>query len=101
MDNQLRPLNLGEILDRTAQLYRRNFWLYVGTAALPLLFVLALAIPIGALFVIPGIAGIGAWERTPATIVAIANNRISFINVLLLSWDRQVLGLCLECLYNA
>jgi hypothetical protein len=72
MDNQLRPLNLGEILDRTAQLYRRNFWLYVGTAALPLLFVLALAIPIGALFVIPGIAGIGAWERTPATIVAIA-----------------------------
>jgi hypothetical protein len=25
MDNRLRPLNLGEILDRTVQLYRRNF----------------------------------------------------------------------------
>ena len=71
MDNQLRPLNLGEILDRTAQLYRRNFWLFVGTAALPLLFVLALAIPAGAIFVLPGIANHGVWDNTPATIIAI------------------------------
>jgi hypothetical protein len=71
MDNQLRPLNLGEILDRTAQLYRRNFWLYVGTAALPLLFVLALAIPAGAIFVIPGIAAPGAWGNTPSAVIAI------------------------------
>ena len=72
MDNQLRPLNLGEILDRTAQLYRHNFWLFVGTAALPLVFVLALAIPIGAIFVIPGIAGSGTWEKTPSAVIAIA-----------------------------
>lgn len=72
MDNQLRPLNLGEILDRTAQLYRRNFWLYIGTAALPLLFVLALAIPAGAIFVIPGIATPGAWENTPSAVIAVA-----------------------------
>ena len=71
MDNQLRPLNLGEILDRTAQLYRRNFWLYVGTAALPLLLILALAIPAGAIFIIPGVAGSGTWDNTPAAIVAI------------------------------
>jgi hypothetical protein len=71
MDNQLRPLNLGEILDRTAQLYRRNFWLYVGTAALPLLFVLALAIPAGAIFVIPGVAARGAWGSAPAAVIAI------------------------------
>lgn len=71
MDNQLRPLNLGEILDGTAQLYRRNFWLYVGTAALPLLFVLALAIPAGAIFVLPGIANHGVWENTSSTIIAI------------------------------
>ena len=71
MDNPLRPLNLGEILDRTAQLYRRSFWLYVGTAALPLLFVLALAIPTGAIFIIPGIAGNGAWEDTPLAVLAI------------------------------
>jgi len=72
MDNQLRPLNLGEILDRTAQLYRRNFWLFVGTAALPLLFVFALAIPAGAILIIPGIAGSGTWENTPSAVIAIA-----------------------------
>ncbi len=72
MDNQLRPLNLGEILDRTAQLYRRNFWLFVGTAAMPLLLVLALAIPIGAFFVLPGVAGIGALANTPSAIITIA-----------------------------
>jgi hypothetical protein len=30
VDNNLRPLTLGEILDRTAQLYRNNFWLFAG-----------------------------------------------------------------------
>ncbi len=72
MDNQLRPLNLGEILDRTAQLYRRNFWLFVGTAALPLLIVFALAIPAGAIFLIPGIAGSRAAGLSPAEIGIIA-----------------------------
>lgn len=33
--NDLRPLGLGEILDRTFTLYRRNFVLFVGTAAIP------------------------------------------------------------------
>lgn len=30
MDNQLRPLNLGEILDRTADLYRSRFLFFTG-----------------------------------------------------------------------
>lgn len=72
MNEILRPLNLGEILDRTAQLYRRNFWLFVGTAALPLVFVLALAIPVGALFAVPLISGAGAGEPSPAAIAIIA-----------------------------
>lgn len=33
MDTNLRPLTLGEILDRTAQLYRENFLLFAGIAA--------------------------------------------------------------------
>lgn len=65
-------MNLGEILDRTAQLYRRNFWLYIGTAALPLLFVLALAIPAGAIFVIPGIAARGIWANPTSAVIAVA-----------------------------
>jgi hypothetical protein len=33
METHLRPLTLGEILDRTAQLYRSNFWLFAGISA--------------------------------------------------------------------
>ncbi|HUC54657.1 MAG TPA: hypothetical protein VMR90_11445 [Candidatus Cybelea sp.] len=38
----LRPLSIGELLDRTFSLYRRNFLLFVGIAAIPQLLVLAL-----------------------------------------------------------
>ncbi len=34
MTTQLRPLNLGEVLDRTAELYRMNFPLFAGIAAI-------------------------------------------------------------------
>jgi len=37
----LRPLSLGEILDRTFSLYRSNFLLFLGIAAIPQLAVLA------------------------------------------------------------
>ena len=38
----LRPLTLGEILDRTFTLYRRNFLLFVGISAIPQTLVLAI-----------------------------------------------------------
>jgi hypothetical protein len=38
----LRPLSLGEILDRTFTLYRRNFLLFLGITALPQLLILGL-----------------------------------------------------------
>jgi len=34
----LRPLSLGELLDRTFFLYRRHFLLFVGIAAIPYSF---------------------------------------------------------------
>jgi uncharacterized membrane protein len=34
MTNQLRPMSLGEILDRTAELYRNNFLLFAGIAVI-------------------------------------------------------------------
>jgi|SRR5579872_1061446 len=37
----LRPLSLGDILDRTFSLYRRHFLLFVGIAGIPQLLVLA------------------------------------------------------------
>ena len=33
METNLRPMTLGEILDRTAQLYRSHFWLFAGIAS--------------------------------------------------------------------
>jgi Membrane domain of glycerophosphoryl diester phosphodiesterase len=38
----LRPLSLGEILDRTFSLYRRHFLLFVGITAIPHLLILAM-----------------------------------------------------------
>ena len=33
METNLRPMSLGEILDHTAQIYRTNFLLFAGIAA--------------------------------------------------------------------
>ena len=38
----LRPLSIGEILDRTFTLYRRNFLLFLGITAIPRLLSLGL-----------------------------------------------------------
>lgn len=38
----LRPLSIGELLDRTFSLYRRNFLLFIGISAIPHLLVLGL-----------------------------------------------------------
>jgi MFS family permease len=41
MSSDLGPMTLGELLDRTFSLYRRNFLLFVGIVALPHLILLA------------------------------------------------------------
>jgi hypothetical protein len=33
---ELRPLSLGELLDRAFLLYRRNFWLFAGIMVIPM-----------------------------------------------------------------
>lgn len=42
MTAALRPMNLGEILDRTFEIYRNQFLLFFGIAALPALAILAI-----------------------------------------------------------
>lgn len=42
MDTQLRPLSLGEILDRTAELYRNHFLLFAGISTIFALAMLAI-----------------------------------------------------------
>jgi len=38
----LRPMSLGELLDRTFSLYKQHFWLFIGVTALPFVFLLLL-----------------------------------------------------------
>jgi hypothetical protein len=38
--SDLRPMSLGEVLDRTFTLYRNHFWLFAGIMSLPLLLLL-------------------------------------------------------------
>lgn len=52
MNEPLHPLRLGEILDRTAQMYRARFLVFLGIAA----------IPAGAMFVLAaGMIGLAGW----------------------------------------
>lgn len=60
MNNVLRPLSLGEILDQTAQLYRRNFLLFAGTAVIPT------AVIFGLYLVIAVAAGLPLFINTAA-----------------------------------
>jgi hypothetical protein len=43
-------MTLGEILDRTAQIYRRNFWTFAGISAVPVVAMFAIVIPIALAF---------------------------------------------------
>jgi hypothetical protein len=44
-DVDLRPMSLGEVLDRTFNLYKNHFWLFTGITALP--FFLLLLVEVG------------------------------------------------------
>jgi len=44
MTADLRPMSLGEILDRTFQIYRARFWSFIGISAIPALAYLALGL---------------------------------------------------------
>ncbi|HEX2664642.1 MAG TPA: hypothetical protein VHM93_17560 [Candidatus Acidoferrum sp.] len=48
-DVTLRPMTLGQVLDTTFSLYKRNFWLFAGITALPFFLVLLFQIIIAAL----------------------------------------------------
>ena len=50
MRAELRPSSLGEILDRTAQMYRSHFLLYFGIAAISYAGILVLSLLVDVLF---------------------------------------------------
>ncbi len=73
MSETLRPSTLGEVLDRTAQLYRRNFWLFAGVAALPIAIIIAVsAVALVAVFAVPGLRDANDATLSPAMALLIA-----------------------------
>ena len=62
MTNALRPMTVGELLDRTFFLYRANFGLFLGIAALPNL--ITLAFQLSRVIIAPGSAGVMAPGST-------------------------------------
>src|ERR1017187_9708135 len=64
MNEPLRPLSLGEILDRTAQLYRARFLLFLGISAVPTAVIVALACVVGLVVAWWSFAGAGAVSET-------------------------------------
>jgi len=75
----LRPLSIGELLDRTFSLYRRNFLLFIGIAAIPHLLVLA--VKLVQVAVMPVVGKVGAppaAELQAASRSFVAGNPIAF-----------------------
>lgn len=78
MNERLHPLTLGEVLDRTAQLYRSRFLVYAGIAIIPAGTVLLSAGTFGAFFAWAGatasksgsIAGLSAAEVAMLVLVS-------------------------------
>lgn len=71
MNESLRPLTLGEVLDRTAQLYRRNFLLFAGVAALPIGVMIAIGILAGVFVAAAATALKGSSSLNPIAILAL------------------------------
>jgi hypothetical protein len=61
---ELRPLSLGELLDRAFSLYRRKFSLFVGIMAIPS----ALTVPFSVLFFLNQSAGASGAKPSPANV---------------------------------
>jgi hypothetical protein len=94
MTEGLRPSTLGEILDRTFQLYRNHFWRFVGVAALPLLLTLVLVLPALAIFAIPGIAlGVNAQPMTMIRGVAFALAYLVLVPVYVGAYAFSIAGI--------
>ena len=75
----LRPLSVGEILDRTFTLYRRNFLLFIGITAGPQLLVLAAELARTLFFTGPSAANLGLGLTVTGVLVAIVVYVAAFI----------------------
>ena len=67
----LRPLTLGELLDRSFGLYRRHFWLFVGLMAIPTVFTMLIGVSAQILPEVVKAQIAGNADPNPATMAVI------------------------------
>jgi hypothetical protein len=92
-DQHLRPLTLGEILDRTVHLYRQNFLLFAGVAALPIALSIGLVVPAVAILAIPGIPRTSGLHSVFVPGLAFAVFLLAAIPVYLIAYVYSTAGL--------
>lgn len=85
---ELRPLSLGELLDRAFTLYRTHFWLFVGIMAIPS----SLAIPMNFLLLMKQGSPLASLTRqTPQAQAAVFS--LGFLALLAIFWIAQAIAL--------
>ncbi len=93
MNETLRPSTLGEILDRTAQLYRRNFWVFAGVGALPIGVMVAVGMLGGFGAVVVAVATRGAAPAGVMPVLALSAFLLVAIPVCIAAYVFSVAGL--------
>src|SRR5271154_5698692 len=84
---ELRPLSLGELLDRTFTLYRNHFWLFVGIMAMPS----SLAIPLNIYILTRGGSPIPFGRQVPQNPLAVFT--FTYFALVILIWMAHSLAL--------
>jgi len=84
---ELRPLSLGELLDRTFTLYRNHFWLFVGIMAIPA----SLSIPLNTYVLMRGGSPIPFGRPAPQNPLAIFT--FTYLALVILIWMAHSLAL--------
>jgi hypothetical protein len=79
---ELRPMTLGEILDRTFTIYRRHFWLFIGIMLLPETVMLALSL----LTTVLPLAMVDGGDPSPAAAMAVGMGMIVLTPVVFLGF---------------
>jgi hypothetical protein len=89
----LRPLSLGEILDRTFTLYRGYFVLFLGISAIPR--VLVLVLNLAQVFVLVPLGFGGAGQTTPSPNAEMIGGLVAFLVLGLLTFVVSLLVILL------
>lgn len=69
----LRPMTLGEVLDRTFKLYKENFWLFAGIVALPYLIVVIFSVVYSSVLLTPALTAGGPGQTVEMLGEAVAS----------------------------